>query len=76
MGNLTDDIARLCGEIQTLRDSRRVFGSQRDKETMEMKIGVSKLRTGFRKDQKIWRFGPSLIGSISCQVWIRKLAVS
>ena len=51
MGNLTDDISRLCGEIETLRDSRKVFGSQLDKETREMKTGVSKMRTGFRKDQ-------------------------
>ena len=51
MGNLTEDIARLCGEIETLRDSRKVFGSQLDKETREMKTGVSKMRAGFRKDQ-------------------------
>ena len=41
MGNLTDDITRLCGEIETLRDSRKVFGSQLDKETKEMKTEVS-----------------------------------
>ena len=51
MGNLTEDIARLCGEIETLRDSRKVFGSQLDQETREMKTGVSKMRAGFRKDQ-------------------------
>ena len=51
MGNLTEDIARLCGEIETLRDSRKVFGSQLDKETREMKTGVSRMRAGFRKDQ-------------------------
>ena len=26
MGNLTEDIFRLCGEIETLRESRKVFG--------------------------------------------------
>ncbi len=52
MGNLTDDISRLCGEIETLRDSRKVFGSQLDKETREMKTEVSKMRGGFRQDQK------------------------
>ena len=52
MGNLTEDIFRLCGEIETLRESRKVFGSQLDKETKEMKTGVSKMRAGFRKDQK------------------------
>ena len=51
MGDLTDDITRLCVEIETLRDSRKVFGSQLDKETREMKTGVSKMREGFRKDQ-------------------------
>jgi len=51
MGNLTEDIARLCGEIETLRDSRKVFGSQLDKENTEMKSGVSRMRAGFRKDQ-------------------------
>ena len=51
MGNLTEDIFRLCGEIETLRESRKVFGSQLDKETREMKTGVSKMRAGFRKDQ-------------------------
>lgn len=52
MGKLTDDISRLCGEIETLRDSRKVFGSQLDKETKEMKTGVSTMRSGFRKDHK------------------------
>jgi hypothetical protein len=47
MGDLTDDITRLCVEIETLRDSRKVFGSQLDKETREMKTGVSKMREGF-----------------------------
>jgi len=51
MGNLTEDMSRLCGEIETLRDSRKVFESQLDKETKEMKTGVSKMRAGFRKDQ-------------------------
>jgi hypothetical protein len=51
MGDLTDDISRLCGEIETLRESRKVFGFQLDKETREMKTGVSKMRAGFRKDQ-------------------------
>ncbi len=51
MGNLTDDISRLCKEIETLRDSRKVFESQLDKETREMKTEVSKMRVGFRKDQ-------------------------
>ena len=51
MGNLTEDMSRLCGEIETLRDSRKVFGFQLDKETREMKTGVSKMRSVFRKDQ-------------------------
>lgn len=52
MGALTDDITRLCGEIEGLRDSRKVFGAQLDKETKEMKTEVSKMRGGFRRDQK------------------------
>ncbi len=52
MGALTDDIARLCGEIEGLRESRKVFGAQLDKETKEMKTEVSKMRGGFRRDQK------------------------
>jgi hypothetical protein len=53
MGALTDDITRLCGEIEALRDSRKVFGSQLDKDTKEMKTEVSVMRGGFRHDHKI-----------------------
>ncbi|MDA8408122.1 MAG: hypothetical protein M0T73_14855 [Deltaproteobacteria bacterium] len=52
MGALTEDIARLCGEIEALRDSRKVFESQLDKETKEMKAEVSVMRGGFRQDHK------------------------
>jgi hypothetical protein len=50
MGNLTDDIARLCGEIESLRESRKVFEAELDKETKEMKTEVSRMQAGFRKD--------------------------
>lgn len=53
MGALTEDIARLCGEIEALRDSRKVFESQLDKETREMKSEVSMMRGGFRRDHKV-----------------------
>lgn len=49
MGNLTDDITRLCDEIVALRDSRQIFSNQLDRETEEMKTEVAAMRTGFRK---------------------------
>ncbi|MGC8658860.1 MAG: hypothetical protein ACP5U1_07275 [Desulfomonilaceae bacterium] len=52
MGALTEDIARLCGEIEALRDSRKVFESQLDQETKAMKTAVGVMRDGFRRDQK------------------------
>lgn len=49
MGNLTDDVTRLCDEIVALRDSRQVFANQLDRETKEMKTEVATMRGGFRK---------------------------
>lgn len=49
MGNLTDDITRLCDEIVALRDSRQIFSNQLDRETKEMKSEVATMRNGFRK---------------------------
>ena len=49
MGNLTDDITRLCDEIVALRDSRKVFSDQLDQETKEMKSEVATMMTGFHK---------------------------
>lgn len=49
MGNLTDDVTRLCDEIVALRDSRQIFANQLDRETKEMKSEVATIRSGFRK---------------------------
>jgi len=51
MGKLTDDMIRMIGEIESLRDSRKVFRLQLDKETRERKTEVSTIRAELRDDQ-------------------------
>ncbi len=49
MGTLTQDIARLCGEITALQGARQAFMTDVAKQTGEMKAEVASMRSGFRK---------------------------
>ncbi len=47
MGLLTDDMTRLCGEINALRRARGIFRKDLEKETRGRKIAVSEMRANF-----------------------------
>ncbi len=51
MGKLTDDMMRLRGEIEGARRERGALVKGLQKEAVELKGEVAKLREGFRREQ-------------------------
>ncbi|MFP3870138.1 MAG: hypothetical protein ACLFVT_04550 [Syntrophobacteria bacterium] len=47
MGRLTDDMMRLCGEIEALRSRREAFGNDLANYVSRMKANVAEMQTGF-----------------------------
>ena len=77
MGKLTDDMIRMIGEIESLRDSRKVFRLQLDKETRERKTEVSTIRAELRDDQNNMALQgvkfPGQVGVDLCSFIVREI---
>ena len=51
MGHLTDDMARLRGEVGALRSAREAFISDLAKDISGIKADVAEMQTGYREDR-------------------------
>lgn len=80
MGLLTDDMTRLCGEINALRRARGIFMKDLEKETRGRKIAVSEMRANFAfarggMVRKTKAFLSNFVSSLKCGVGQRRRQV-